>query len=124
MPKGVRLGLRLRTQFSKWHPGLLRVTFKTAKLHKQESFVILIDGEVQFTTDGNSDTEARLHIQPGFHLIEIAVQSTLHWLYTDKAFSSAAEVYIDSITIEGTEHGGATSCVKCPIGTYSYFAKL
>ena len=32
VPPGVRLGLRLRTYFTKWHPGLLEVKFKTQNL--------------------------------------------------------------------------------------------
>ena len=99
---------------------MLKVTFKTANLHEKESFVILIDGVIKFRTEGVRRNEARLHIEAGFHLIEIAVESTL----TKENVSSGAEVYIDSISIEGTEHGGATSCVKCPLGTYSTFSKL
>lgn len=48
------------------------------ELSKFEAFKVLIDGNAKFTAGFNDKdkTEAKIYVTPGWHAIEIAVEST------------------------------------------------
>lgn len=65
-------------------------------------------------------TTPKVDIEPGKHSIELAVESNIDKIeYNQSLRDSTVEIFIDTIILEGTEHGGAATCLKCPPGTIS-----
>ena len=80
-----------------------------------EQLRISLDGQKLLLDSRNSDDFVQFKSEPvpfGVHLFDISILSNFQTV--DLNFKSTAQVLISRATFEGTSHGGAQECLKCP----------
>ena len=91
--------------------------YKTKDFDKHEFFRIGIDGVTLMRTNEPTNQFSMAEspiISQGTHSLDIAILSDFQTY--DPNFESKARVLINRLTILGSIEGGASECMKCPLG--------